>query len=178
MKKLLLLTLAGLCITAAQAGLVGVGLDWVPTDFSGGVLSMDGSGLATTLVYDDSPQGSIEDTSFNMNTTLVSDFHFEGGTFELTDISNNVLLSGDVVSVDFAFALDLMSGHGEAEVLVDNLGGDLLGPSEIVTITFNIPVENFDEDFDGALSKVNFNVPEPATMALLALGGFLIRKRK
>jgi hypothetical protein len=105
--------------------------------------------------------------------------HFEGGTFSFSDASS-VLLSGNVISVDFQEVYGLLGGSGQAEVLVENLEGNLLGFSEIVTITFNInpPFKSFDQNFSG-LSKVNFLVPEPATLSILAVGASLfIRKRK
>ena len=162
-------------------GIDFLGVDGVQTNFVAdtGVLSMSGSSLVITLSYDDgTPQSSISPGTFSLNSTLDSGMHFIGGTFEFTDTSN-VLLSGNVTSIDFNTFAGLITGSGAAEVLVENLEGNLLGNAEIVTLSFNIspPVQNFDADFQG-LSKVNFLVPEPATLAILSLGGILLRRKK
>jgi hypothetical protein len=184
MKKFIVLTLAAvLCVTAAQAGVVSVGLDYVATTYEAesGALSMDDAGLLVTLTYADDSQGGIFDAKFTMDTTRDSGFEFSDGNFSLTNADETtVYLSGSVYSAvfDYGASTGKLSGSGDAEVLVENLDGYLLGPAEIVTITFNLPgIIDFEEDFTGD-SKVNFLVPEPATMCLLGLGTLLLRRKK
>jgi len=185
MKKFIVLTLAGvLCIAAAQAGISGIGVDFVQTNYTAGngELVMDDSGLVVTIDYDNGdPQGEINPASFYLKTQHDSGMHFAGGTFVFTDNTGvaSTIISGTVIGVDFSNAGSFLVGEGTAEVLVSNLAGYPLGSSEIVSITFNLDpaFTDFGQDYSG-LSKVNFLVPEPATMALLALGGMLIRKRK
>lgn len=181
MKKLLAVLSFVLVSQLALGGVEFVGVDGATTIFvaNTGVLSISGNPLAITIDYDDStPQSNINPGTFDLNTTLVSGTHFEGGTFEFTDTSN-VLLSGNITAFDFDFVFGFIVGSGFAEVLVENLDGNLLGDAEIVAITFNIepPVTSFDADFQG-LSKVNFLVPEPATISILLVGGLAFRRRK
>jgi hypothetical protein len=182
MKKLAVVFSILLVSQFAFAGVEFIGVDGANTTFvaNSGLLSMSGNPLVITIDYDDAtPQSYINPGTFDLSTTLVTDMHFEGGTFEFTD-TTNTLLSGTVTAIDFEFtSFGYLVGSGIADVLVENLDGDLLGDAEIITITFNIepPVTNFDEDFEG-LSKVNFLVPEPATLSLLALGGLALRRRR
>ena len=186
MKKLLVLTLAGfLCIATAQAGVDFVGVDGVQTDYTAatGVLLMDDSGLVVTVDYDDgSSQGSVSPASFNLNTTFDSGMHFSGGTFAFTDNSgggSSVIISGNVIGVDFAGAGGFLVGSGTAEVQVSNLAGYPVGVSDVVSLTFSLSpaFTDFNQSYTG-LSKVNFLVPEPATLAILGLGGLMLLRRR
>ena len=181
MKKLLVVLSVALMSQFALGGVEFLGVDGADTAFDAntGLLTISGNPLVITIDYDDgTPQSSVNPGTFDLSTTLMSGMHFEGGTFEFTDTSN-VLLSGTVTEIDFETAFGFLVGSGSAEVLVENLDGDLLGGAEILTITFNIqpPVSDFEADFTG-LSKVNFLVPEPTSLILLALGGLAFRRRK
>ncbi len=167
----------------AEAGVEVVGVDVVQTNYTAGtgVLLMDDSGLVVTIDYDDSPtQGEISPAGFTLSTNFVSGMQFAGGTFEFIDENDSsVIISGNVLTVNFEEAVGFLVGNGTAQVLVSNLAGYPVGPSDIVSITFNLDpaFTDFGQDYAGD-SKVNFLVPEPTTLALLGLGGLLLRKRK
>ena len=172
-----------MCAVTAQAGVVSVGLDYVGTSYDAGTqtLTLGGSGLLALLTYDDKPQDGLFGTKFRLTSSRISDFTFGGGDFKLTNSDESIVhLSGSVNSIvfDYSAVTKTLSGSGTAEIMVENLEGNLLGPAEIVTISFNLTdVVNFDNNFSG-LSKINILVPEPATMTLLGLGGLLLRRKK
>lgn len=182
MKKFIVVALTWvLCAAAAHAGVSGVGLDAVSTSYtaSTGVFSMSEGGLVATVDYDDNTQASISSTSFSLTTNFVSRMSFTGGTFRLTDSASAVILSGNVLLVDFYAGGRTISGEGKAQVLVSNLAGYPVGPSDIVSITFKLApaFTGFSQNYTGD-SKVDLIVPEPATMLLVGLGAVLLRKKK
>lgn len=180
---ILLLVFTVFCGVTAQAGIVSVGLDYVPTSYDNDTeqLTIAGEYLGVFLIYSDQPQDGFFGATFNMTSTLDSGYTFVGGDFSLTNNDQSIVyLSGTVETIvfDYSDTTGTLSGSGTAEILVENLVGNLLGPAEIVTISFNLDnVVDFSESFTG-LSKINILVPEPATMTLLGLGGILLRRKK
>ena len=184
MKKLILFVVfLGIC-ALAQAGVEFIGVDGVQTEYTAntGVLSLDSSNLVVTVDYDDDilPQGSISPTSFSMSSTYVGSMQFVGGTFSFIDNgAASVIISGNVLTLDFAAAGGFLVGSGKAKVTSSNLTGYPLGESDIVSLTFALlpAFTDFNQDYTG-LSKINFHVPEPMTIVLMGAGALLLRKRK
>lgn len=184
MKRIsVLLTILCAC-AISQAGISYVGFDGVETSYSvsSGILQLDDTDLVITIGYDNGTQSAYaNDASLELSTSFVSGMQFAGGTFVMTDQGDSsVMLSGDVLSVDFMIFNGKLYGDGQVEILVSNLDGYPIGLSEIISITSELDPTfvGFDnQDYTG-LTKGNLVVPEPATMALLGLGSLVLIRRK
>jgi len=170
-----------LAVQCVFAGIEFVGADGVATtyDAGSGTLSMIDN-VAVIVEYDDNSQITFNNASLSLITYYDSGMFFTGGTFVFTDESDSSeILSGSVLSVQFEEVFGYLVGSGQAEVLVSNLSGFPLGMSDIVSVTFNLApaFTDFSQDYTGD-SKVNFVVPEPATLGLLGLASVALLRRK
>lgn len=194
MKKMYVVLVFMLLSQVVFGGLAFVGVDGVETTFdqATGNLSMSGSDMAI-IVSDGglTPQVTVAGSfSFSASKSFLSPSPdtavFTSGTFVFEDAGATVLLEGTVGSLLITPVVGLVAPDG---LLVLNghsvvlTGGTLLPDFEIpdnadlVGLTFHVPdFQGFGESFTGT-AKVNV-IPEPATMALLGLGGLILRRRK
>ncbi len=196
--------LSFLLCSAAQAQIQSISVDYVTTGFtpSGGDYGLGVLTLSdlVDIVVEDVPGGQVtyDDGFFSTSTSLKQDNssggiaigRFEGGSLSFTDKNSNILLSGDILSLDIEELTQvsgILAGAGQFLVTggaIEDDFGSLFG--DIVQITFRVKpssISNFNNSFTGVsdvtLIPVMAPVPEPTTMALLGLGvlGLLRRKK-
>jgi len=184
---------------SADPWITGISIDTVgtayATDTGSGVLTIfSGGGETVTVDYDSGPSVDYTDCSFLLSTTLLLDTSsggvarglFTGGSLTFWDSSDSVLFSG--VSIVELYADEVFDNSGVLLGVGKFVGvAGSLGPSwpappagDIFQVTFSLAPRNIDSFADEftALTDLTVSpysgpptfVPEPATLALLALG--------
>lgn len=164
------------------------------TSFAGGagILTMSGVG-GINVEYDDDAVSTYGSGQFSLNTTRTLDTssggiasaNFAGGSFSYKDSGSIVLLSGSITSfslAEFVNGSGMFVGSGYFTVTGGTLQGNFGPAGSMVDISYTVKpsaISNFSSNFTGSSNMTVLPIPEPATMALLTLGGLsLIRKRK
>ncbi|AQT68041.1 PEP-CTERM protein-sorting domain-containing protein [Anaerohalosphaera lusitana] len=184
-----------LCIVAVSpAGLVSLsGVDLL-TDYDAGtgVLAINDT-AAVTIEESTSIQTTVTGADIQLSTTLSADNSvggmasglFTGGSLSFVDSSGSTLLEGTINQIAIGEVFDgmgLLAGTGDFQVTGGSLASefpDALG--EIVQLSFNVSpttISDYTTDFSARTNLSLMPVPEPATIAMLGLGGLALLRRK
>lgn len=160
-------------------------------DYNKGVLTI--SDLADIVMEDNLGQSTFDDGFFQMIVSLFDDSslddlasaEFRTGTLTLKDSLDQDLLTGTVdqlLLTEVSGLPDLVVGQGTFTVtggsLESSFGADY---GEIIQITFRMKpggIVNFSSGFTAQTDITLTPIPEPATLALLAMGALVLVSRK
>jgi len=183
-------------LTSTAAALVNAG-EWhhyvVSRDIDTNelIFYVDGTQLGAAVSFTDAQQPTGGGSGFlHVGSSLYGDGSFDGMLDELT-IYNDIRLPGQVYVGPKAGDINGDDGIDLADfdILLANFGEELADSGSLLTLAlgdldFDGDVDLFDFDaFQGAYLAANpgaapLSVPEPGSLALLALGGLLIGRRR
>jgi hypothetical protein len=172
------------------------GLVTTYTAADGSLVMSDTENTDIVIQYTDNTQYTFDDGSVTLTASLASDDSLTGtglgngmavGTFtdvriDLYDNSGGLLFGADLSDIVLAETVWGVQPALNGNTAFQNGTGELLplfSPSGIAYAkVFDMPdIPDFGSDFTGQ-SNMTLQVPEPATMSVLALGGLAVMLRK
>lgn len=205
MIPVLAVIVVSLCAPAGAAIISEISVNSINTSYTvaspmtDSELKFTQSDITVVLEWSDSVQQSVSGATFSLVTYLKEDLspnyapgkavgEFAGGTIVIGDGAGGTYLEGDVTSM-FLEELTVLpgtvlAGHG----FFDVTGGSWLSnipwtQGEVFNITWVLSqtISDFSQSFGTTADESDLTlIPEPGTMALLAIGsvGMLRRRRK
>ena len=177
-----------------SVGVLDVAVEFTPSGGVYGLGLLTSNGQVDVIVEDaGGEQTSYLGGSFEMTTSLASSNtsgslavgEFRGGDIVFLDSNGADLLAGDFIELTL-YELDddwgMLSGDGLFKVTGGSLQDDFVESyGEVFQMLFDIPpsgLDNFSSVFTGFANITITPTPEPATMAMLAVGALAVFRRK
>jgi hypothetical protein len=193
MKRIITILVVFAAVSICTGAIQSINSNNLVTTYNSGTenLSVLGDPTNVTVEYENGDQDAYSGSYLLLNVSRQQDNSengtvkgdFGNGSFILKDSSNNVLLAGSSVEMQIIESFPgVITGQGSLDVTDGSLKNDFGLNGDLIQISFNVnpaDISNLSEDFSATTNVSAMPVPEPATIALLGIGGFAaVRRRK
>lgn len=175
--------------------IASISADDMAMSYNASTGTMTFSDLVNVVVeYGDNSQVSYDGCNVLLTTTLSNDV--STGGFAIADFSGGQIIisqgATDLLTCNLGelsigetprATSNVLAGTGVYKVVSGAMMPSFGAMGDLFAIEFklSLPVSDFGKSFTGradmSLTPSSYDVPEPATMAVLCLGGFLLRRR-
>lgn len=179
-------------IEEISADSVDTSFNFVASPITDSELKIEQAGVTVVIEKPGNVQEEVSGAFFSVVTYLVADHStggkaigdFAGGAITIKDPLDVLLLSADIdrfsMEESTLIPFTVLAGSGTFHV-TGGTWASSFGPEGILfdmTWKLDTGIDSFSEDFEAESNVTLTPIPEPTTMALVALGGVLVALRR